>query len=48
MSKHSEGTDWTVRHARTRHCEAGPCVVVEDVDDDWHRRHAEIRRFRPN
>ena len=46
MSRPAERTDWTERHARTRPCEDGPCVLVEDLEDDWERRHAETRRSR--
>jgi len=40
----TERTDWTERHARTRPREKRRCVVVEEFDDDWERRHAETRR----
>lgn len=40
----TERTDWTERHARTRPSENRRCVVVEELDDDWERRHAECDR----
>jgi len=43
-----DGNDWIARHARCRAGNDGPCVIVEDVDDDWERRHAETRRSRPS
>ena len=36
--------DWADRHARTRADEGRTRVVAEELEDDWHRRHAECRR----
>jgi len=43
-----DGNDWIARHARCRQCGERPSVIVEELDDDWSRRHAETRRSRPN
>lgn len=43
-----DGNDWIARHARCRTDSERPSVIVEELDDDWDRRHAETRRSRPS
>ena len=42
-----DGNDWIARHARCRPGSDGPSVIVEEIDEDWDRRHAETRRSGP-
>jgi hypothetical protein len=39
-----DGNDWIARHARCRPSSEGPSVIVEELDDDWERRHSETDR----
>jgi hypothetical protein len=41
-----DSNDWIARHARCRSDRDRPSVIVDELEDDWERRHAETRRSR--